>query len=172
MLERPGLNRSTLRQRHTRPVAHDDVVQQADVNQRLTHALGDQLIGLTGFGHPRRVIVRDDDRRRVAGQCLLDDFLGVDARPVDRAAKQLVERDQRMAVLQVQAAIARQIYEAVLRLNMDGNDQFTVVLVEGISVSGTSTGGLVGWGNACASGNGGAAGLEILWRTSRIDFTD
>jgi hypothetical protein len=36
------------------------VIQQADVHQRegLAHPLGNQLVGLAGFGHTRGMIVR------------------------------------------------------------------------------------------------------------------
>src|SRR5271169_1149160 len=97
-------NESTLCQGHARPVADDDVIQQADVHQRegLADTLGDQLGGLTGLGYARGVIVGDDHRRRISLQRLLDDFPRMHAGAVDRAAKQFLELNQPVAFIQVQ----------------------------------------------------------------------
>jgi hypothetical protein len=50
------------------------------------------------------MVVREDDRRRIARQRLLDHLPRVHARAVDGAAEQLVERDEAVPVVQVQAA--------------------------------------------------------------------
>ena len=82
------------------------MIQQPDVDQRqgLLESTGDQLIGLTRLGNAARVIVGEDHRGRIAAQSLLDHFARMDARPVDGAAEQLLERDHAVAIVQVDAA--------------------------------------------------------------------
>ena len=79
------------------------MIEQADVDQgeRFLDALGDQFVGLTRFRDAGRVIVRDDDRGGIALQSQLDDLARMHAGAVDRAAKQLIEGDQAMAIVEV-----------------------------------------------------------------------
>src|ERR1700722_12588661 len=83
------LYKSSFRQRHTRTVADDDVIQKANVHeaQRLLDSLSNQFIGLAGLGDTRRMIVSDDHGGRVALQGELDDLARMHAGAVDRAAK-------------------------------------------------------------------------------------
>ena len=50
------------------------------------------------------MVVRDDYGRRVPLQRLFDDFAREHARAVDRAAKQFLEVDQPVAIVQIEAA--------------------------------------------------------------------
>lgn len=109
------LYQAAARKRGTGPVTYDQVVQQPDIEEleRRLYAPGDALIGLAGLGDPGRVIVGEDYGRRIDLQGLLDDFPGVDTGAVDSAAEQLLERQDTMAVIQVQAAeqLVRQVPE-------------------------------------------------------------
>ena len=82
------------------------MIEHPDVDQRqcLAEPPRDQFIGLAGFGDPGGVIVRKDYGRGIPAQGLLDDFAGVHAGAIDRAAEQLVKGDQPMPVVEVQAA--------------------------------------------------------------------
>lgn len=82
------------------------MVQQPDVDefQRRPDAAGDALVRLARFRNSRRVVVGEDYGRRVDLQGLFDDFPGVDAGAVDRAAEQLLERQDTMPVIQIKAA--------------------------------------------------------------------
>jgi hypothetical protein len=79
------------------------MIEQANVDQRerFLDALGDQLVGLTRFGDAGRVVVRNDDGGGVALQGQLDDFSRMHARAVNRAAKQFLELNQAMALVQL-----------------------------------------------------------------------
>jgi hypothetical protein len=72
-----------------RPVAHDDVVQKPDIDerQRFLDSLSDHLVRLARIGDSRRMIVSHDHRGRVLLQRELHDFARMHARPVDRAPK-------------------------------------------------------------------------------------
>src|ERR1700675_2534174 len=100
------LQKSRFGERHRGTVADDDVIEQADVDQRerFLDSLGDQFVGLTRFGDAGRVIVRDDDRGRIALQSQLDDFARMHAGAVDRAAKQFLKLNQAMALIEVETA--------------------------------------------------------------------
>jgi len=82
------------------------VIEHADVHQlqRLAQATRDELIGMAGFGDAGRVVVSEDDGGRVARQRLLDHLARMNTGAIDGAAKQFFERDEPMAVIQVQAA--------------------------------------------------------------------
>ena len=69
-------------------------------------APGDPLVGLAGLGDARGVVVSQDDGRRVDRQRFLDDFPRIDAGAVDGAAKQLVEPQYAMPVVEVKTAKA------------------------------------------------------------------
>ena|ERR1700722_4177072 len=99
-------DKSTFSQRYAGAVADNDVIQQPDVDQRerLLDALGDEFIRLARLGNSRWMIVRNDDRRRIALQRQLDDLARVHARAVNRAAKQLLELNQAMTLIEVEAA--------------------------------------------------------------------
>src|SRR5271154_3419447 len=86
------LKKPAFRQRHVDAVPDDDVIQEANVDQRegLLHSLGDQLIRLAGLGDARRMIVSDDDGGAIALQRMLDDLARMHAGAVDRAAEQFL----------------------------------------------------------------------------------
>lgn len=100
------LQQATLGKGQAAIVAHDAMIEHADIDQcqRLTQPARDELIGLTGFGHPRRMIVREYYRSRVATQGLLDHLTRMHARAIYRAAKQFIEGDQSMTIVEVQTA--------------------------------------------------------------------
>ena len=56
--------------------------------------LRQQLVGAAGLGDAGRVVVREDHRRGVARERRLDDLARVDARLRERAAEELLARDQ------------------------------------------------------------------------------
>ena len=82
-------DKSTFRERHAHAVADDDVVEQTDVDQRerLLDPHRDEFVGLAGLGDAGGMIVRHDERRRIALQSAFDDFSGVHTGTVDRAAE-------------------------------------------------------------------------------------
>jgi hypothetical protein len=83
------------------------VVEEPDVDEpeRLLDSLSDELVRLARLGNARRMVVRDDDCRGVTLQRELDDLARMDARAVDRSAKQLLELDQAMPFVEIQAAL-------------------------------------------------------------------
>ena len=93
-------------QRGCLAVADDQVVQQPDIDQieRRFQPCRDAFIGLAGFGDARWVIVGEDDRGGVDRKGLLDDLAGIDRSTVDRATKQLVEPEDSVAIVEIQAA--------------------------------------------------------------------
>src|SRR5580658_7322445 len=103
---RGASKKSTFRQRYAGAVADDDVIQQLDVHQgeRLLDALGNELIRLARFRDARGMVVSHDDRGRIALQRQLDDLARMHARTVDRAAEQLLEVDEAVALVEIQAA--------------------------------------------------------------------
>jgi hypothetical protein len=97
----------TLRQRHADAFAHDDVIEKPDIDERerLLHPPRDEFVRLARLGHARRMVVSHDHRRRVLLQRELHDFPGMHARPVDRPAEQLLELDEAMALIEINAAL-------------------------------------------------------------------
>ncbi len=93
-------------ERHARAVPDDHVIEQADVDERegVVDALGDQLVGLARLRDTGRVIVRNDHGGRVPPQRLLDDPAREYVRAVDRAAKQFLELNHAMAIVEVETA--------------------------------------------------------------------
>ena len=81
-------------------VEHPDV----DEGEGVTQAHGDEFVGVARLGDARGVVVREDDRRGVVGQCLTQHLARMDRRPVDGAAEELLEDDQPVAVVEVEAA--------------------------------------------------------------------
>src|SRR5690606_14580007 len=77
-----------------RAVADDEVVEQADVDQRqgLLEARGDRAVRGAGLGAAAGMVVPDDHRRRVAGQRVAHHFARMHLRAVHGAAEQLLER--------------------------------------------------------------------------------
>ena len=86
-------------------VAHDQVIEHAHIDDR--QDLGEragQLDVLTARqGAARGVVVRQDDRRGVQSQRLLDDLARVDRGPVDRAMEQLPPGEHLVPTVQKQA---------------------------------------------------------------------
>lgn len=73
------------------PTADDQVVEDADVEQRqrLLQALGDFAVGFTGLWIPARVVVEEDDGDGVEVQGTLCYDSRVDIAPVDGAAEEM-----------------------------------------------------------------------------------
>ncbi len=80
---------STLGERHATIITDDAVIEHPDVYQRqcLAEPARDEFVGLTRLGDARRVVVRQDHRRGIAAQSLLDDFAWVHTGTVNGAAK-------------------------------------------------------------------------------------
>ena len=68
-------------------IAHDDMVQHPHIHhvQRLLQQLGQFSISRAGLRAPRRVVVAQDQRRRVVRQGALDHLSRIDNRSVDGA---------------------------------------------------------------------------------------
>ncbi len=62
--------------------------------------LGDQFVGLAGLGDARRMIVGDDHGGGIALQRELHDLARMHARAIDRAAEQLLELNEPMALVE------------------------------------------------------------------------
>ena len=77
---------------------HDDVIQRANVHQgqRLLEPLGQHLVGIARLRIPARMVVRNDDRRRVVPQGRLDHFSRMHLGRVDGALEHLGIVDQAM----------------------------------------------------------------------------
>ena len=97
------LQQPPLGQRHTGTVANDDVVEHAHVDERegFAQAPGDVLVGLAGLGNAGGVVVGEDRRCGVVVQGTTHDLARVHARPVDAAAKQLLVRQDAVAVVEL-----------------------------------------------------------------------
>src|SRR5438105_6912350 len=87
-------------------VADDEVIEHADVHQAegLLEPPRDELVRLARLEHSGGVVVREDDRRRIVHQRLAQHLPGMHSGAVDGAAKQLLEGDEPVAVVEVQAA--------------------------------------------------------------------
>ena len=87
-------------------VADDDVVEDAHVEERecLLQAARDELVRLAGLEDAGRVVVGEYHRCRIVRERLAQDLTRVHAGAVDGAAEQLLEGDQAVAVIEVQAA--------------------------------------------------------------------
>ena len=71
---------------------------------RAPQAPRDQLVRLAGLRDARRMVVGEDHRGRVVIRACAHDFARMDAGAVDGAAEHLLEGDQPVAVVEVQAA--------------------------------------------------------------------
>ncbi len=93
-------------QRDAVVVANDEMVKQPYIDevQRVSDASRYELVGLAGFSHTRWVVVRQNDRRRVSKQRLFDYFPGIHGGGIDGAAKQFIEGQYPVPVVQKQAA--------------------------------------------------------------------
>ena len=82
------------------------MIEHADVDQLQGFAQPsrDHFVGLTGLGDAGWMIMRQYDRGGIAGQRLLHYLARMHAGAVDGAAEQLIEGDQAMPIVQMQAA--------------------------------------------------------------------
>src|ERR1700694_5265577 len=97
-------------------LADDEVIEHTHVHetQTLDDAFGDELIGLAGLGNPRgRVIVKEEQTRRIVAQTGSHDFPWVHGRAIDRALEQVFHSDH-----------------AVARVKEDGAKNFSVAAGE------------------------------------------
>ena len=87
------LDQSALGKAHQRASGNDKVVKHPhiDERQRLLQALGQKLVGPAGLGHPRRVVVGENDGSGVVGQRLLHHLPRVDRGLGQRAAEELLQ---------------------------------------------------------------------------------
>src|SRR5690606_22462431 len=99
-----ALDPSSRGERHRRPVADHEVVEQADVDQGqgLLQARGRGAVGGAGLGATAGVVVAHDHRRGIAGQGTAHDFARVHLGAVDGAAEQFLEGERAMAGIQEQ----------------------------------------------------------------------
>lgn len=97
-----GLDLSMFRKRMHLSPGHDEMVEDAHVDQRqrLRQRAREQQIRFAGLGRAGRVVVGEHDAGRVVQQCLLDHFARIHAGVREGAAKHFLGRDQ--AVLDVQ----------------------------------------------------------------------
>lgn len=88
-------------------ITDNQMIQDANIHQaqRLLQAASDLLVGLTGLGHPRWVVVRQNQCRCIVRQRAFDHFARMDIGAVQRAAKQLLKSDHPVSIVQVQAVI-------------------------------------------------------------------
>jgi len=100
------LQEPALGEREAGAIAHDEVIEHPDIEQRerIAQATRDELIGLARLGDPGRVVVRKDHCGRVVRERLPHDFTRVHAGAVDGAAEEFVEGDQTMPAVEMQAA--------------------------------------------------------------------
>ena len=95
-----------LGERVAEPVTDDEVIEHPDIHerQRFLQASRDELVRLAGLEHAGGVVVSEDQGCRVVQQGLPQDLAGVNARAIDGAAEELLEGNEPMAVVEVQAA--------------------------------------------------------------------
>ncbi|MNP32050.1 hypothetical protein D3C76_1252070 [compost metagenome] len=81
------------------------MVEHAHIHQRqgIFQALGEQAIGLARFGDAGRVVMGEDQRRRVVRQGALDHLARVDAGAVDGAVEQHLEGQHPVPAVEEQA---------------------------------------------------------------------
>ena len=82
--------------------ANDEVIERLAIHQRLLERLREKLIGTTGFGHTRGMVVGEYDRRRVVFEDRLHDLTRIDAGLGERAPKKLLVRDQSILAVEEQ----------------------------------------------------------------------
>ena len=82
------------------------MVKDADVDQGqgIAQAAGDEFIGAAWLGDSRGVIVGEDQCCGIVRERLAHHLSRMHARAVDGAAKQFVEGDQTVPVIEVEAA--------------------------------------------------------------------
>ncbi len=82
------------------------MVEDADVDKLkgLFEPLRERFVRAAGFGVARGVVVHQDYRRGIMGQGALHDFARVDGGAVDGAAKQLLEGERAMAIVEEECA--------------------------------------------------------------------
>ncbi len=95
-----------LNEREAAAVSHDEVIQNADVDQSesIPEPLRDDLVRLARLEDAGRVVMRKDERRGVVEQRLAHDFPGMHDGAVEGAAEELLESDQAVPGIQVEAA--------------------------------------------------------------------
>jgi hypothetical protein len=103
------------------PVADDEVIEHPHVHecQRLLQAPRDELIRLARLEDTRWMVVGEDQCRGVVQQGLAQHLARVNAGAVDRAAEQLFEGNQPVAVVEVQAAYLNLAEKARQRIRRD-----------------------------------------------------
>ena len=120
-----ALHHAALGQRHRTTAADDKMVEYAyaDQGQGATEFGRNGAIGLAGLGYARRMVVGEDHSRRIVLEARAYDLARVYVRTIERAAKELFERDDAMAIVEKHAGedfhgTARQARMAVCRRSM------------------------------------------------------
>src|SRR5688572_11534220 len=82
------------------------MIEQAylDQSKGVAQACRDDLVGLTGLSNSTGMVVGEYHGAGIAGQCLLDHFPGVHARPVDGAPEQLLAAREPVPAVEKEAA--------------------------------------------------------------------
>ena len=95
-----------LGERIAEPVTDDEVIENPDIDerQRLLQAPGDELVRLARLENSRWVVMGENERRGIVRQSLAQHLPGMHPGTVDRAAEQLLEGDEPVAVVEEQAA--------------------------------------------------------------------
>src|SRR5438445_11768849 len=88
-----------------------------DERQRAFEFGSDVAIGLTGFGHTGRMVMREDHGRGVVRETTSHDFARMYAGAVDGATEQFLERNHAMALVEEQAG------EYLVRMRADARAQ-------------------------------------------------
>lgn len=80
----------------------DEVIEHpnADETQGVPQALRESPIALTGLAETTWMVMEQQAGARIGTKCLLDDFAGVDRRPVQGTAEQLVNGEDPVSVVE------------------------------------------------------------------------
>src|SRR3990172_6478056 len=99
---RRRLNQAAFAKANRLPIPNHDMVEYPDLHQRqrLLQPLRQDLVRPTGFGHARGVVVHQNDGGRIEGKRSFHYFARINRRSIERTAKQLLERQYPMSVVE------------------------------------------------------------------------
>jgi hypothetical protein len=101
-----SLDQAVFRKGEATGLSDDEVVQYPHIHERqgILQAPGNGFVRLAGLHDAGRVVVGQDHRRRIVSQGLSRDLLDVYGGAIRRAAKELLEGNQPVTVVEVEAA--------------------------------------------------------------------
>jgi len=87
-------------------VPDDEMIEHPHIDQvqRLLQAFGQHSVGLAGIGISRRMVMTEDQRCGVVGQCAFNHLSRIDTRTVDGPAKQHFKGQHLMPGIQKKTA--------------------------------------------------------------------